>query len=251
MLLESMRAILFDFGGTLDYPRHWLDRFVAHYQAAGINIDRAALDAAFSSATQKAYTCRQMLRDHSLLQLVEFLLELQFESLNLHGASAAYGSRAKVPHGRSAKELKIQIRDAFVAESAVGCAISRPLLALFARRFKIGVVSNFYGNLDRVIAEADLARSIDVIADSAQLGFSKPDPRIFAATLGQLGVHPHEAVMVGDSIEKDCAPARALGIATIWLRHREFSGRRAACSDLVDFTIDRLEELKDFGWLSA
>lgn len=244
-----MRAILFDFGGTLDFPRHWLDRFVAHYQAAGIDIKRAELDVAFTAATQKAYACSAMLRDYSLSQLVGLLIELQFENLRVHGAA---GSRRLLTEAASdgvTAELNIRIRDSFVAESAVGFATSRPLLALLARRAKIGVVSNFYGNLDRVIAEADLARSVTAIADSGRLGFYKPDPRIFAASLAKLDVHPHDTVMVGDSIRKDCAPARAMGMATVWLRHRELRWREAAPSDPIDFTIDDLEELKDFGWL--
>jgi putative hydrolase of the HAD superfamily len=112
-------------------------------------------------------------------------------------------------------------------------------------------VSNFYGNLDRVLAEADLARAVAVTADSGLLGFYKPDPRIFATSLSQLGVHPQDAVMVGDSIRKDCAPARALGMTTVWLRHREFNGLESASSEPVDFTIDSLEELIDFGWLAG
>jgi putative hydrolase of the HAD superfamily len=246
-----MQAILFDFGGTLDFPRHWLDRFVAHYQAAGINIERAELDSAFSAATQKAYACSAMLRNYSLLQLVGFLVELQFERLGMCDAAAPRHLHAEACSGGGINELKMRIRDAFVAESAVGFAMSRPLLGLFAKRLKIAVVSNFYGNLDRVLAEADLARSITVIADSGRLGFYKPDPRIFGAALAQLSVQPREAVMVGDSLRKDCAPARAMGMATVWLRHREFSGREATPSDLADFTIDSLEGLKDFGWLAG
>ena len=247
---ETMRAILFDFGGTLDFPRHWLDRFVTHYQAAGINVERAELDSAFSTATRKAYARSAMLRDYSLLQLVGFLVELQFENPDVRDAAAMRRLRAEASFRGTIEELKMQIRDSFVAESAVGFAISRPLLGLLAKRLKIAVVSNFYGNLDRVLAEADLARSVTVIADSGRLGFYKPDPRIFAASLAQLGVHPQDTVMVGDSIRKDCAPARALGMTAVWLRHREFSGREAVPSDPVDFTIDSLEELKDFGWLA-
>lgn len=246
-----MRAILFDFGGTLDFPRHWLDRFVAHYQAAGIAIERAELDSAFSAATQKAYACSAMLRDYSLLQLVGFLVELQFENLGMRDVAAPRRLRAEARPGRSIEELKARICNSFVAESAIGFAISRPLLGSFAQRLKIGVVSNFYGNLDRVIADAALARSITAIADSGRLGFYKPDPRIFAASLAQLDVHPRDTVMVGDSVSKDCAPARAMGMATVWLRHREFSGREAAPSDPADFTIDSLEELKDFEWLAG
>jgi FMN phosphatase YigB (HAD superfamily) len=244
-----MRAILFDFGGTLDFPRHWLDRFLAHYRAAGVDIGRAALDHAFTAATQAAYSAGAKLHDLSLSDLIAFLVELQFENLGNHFRAPLYRLPGETCSGLTIGEIKIKIRDAFMAESALGFGISRPVLALLARRLKIAVVSNFYGNLDRVISEAGLARDVTVIADSGRLGFYKPDPRIFAACLAQLRVDPHDAVMVGDSIRKDCAPARAMGMATVWLRHREFGGHGPASSDSVDFAIDSLWELKDFEWL--
>ena len=246
-----MRAILFDFGGTLDCPRHWLDRFVAHYQAAGIDIERAELEGAFSTATQKAYACGTRLWDYSLSQLIRFLIDLQFAHLSGRDAAAQRRLLAAVSAGKSINELKTQIRDSFVAESAVGFGVSRRLLASLAQHLKIGVVSNFYGNLDRVIGEAGFAHSIRTIADSGRLGFYKPDPRILAASLAQLRVHPQDAVMVGDSISKDCEPARQMGMATVWLQHREFNRRELAPSDPADFTIHSLEELKDFGWLAG
>jgi FMN phosphatase YigB (HAD superfamily) len=244
-----MRAILFDFGGTLDFPRHWLDRFVTHYRAAGVDIERDELDGAFRIATQKAYNCSAQLQNCSLSLLVDFLLELQFQNLASHAASQQRHFLAKASSRGGLSELKMQIRDSFVAESELGFALSRPLLASLARRFEIAIVSNFYGNLKRVIAEAGLARSVAVTADSGLLGLYKPDPRIFEAALAQLRAHPHDSVMVGDSIAKDCAPARAMGMTTVWLRHREFPGPDAASSDAVDFTIDSLEELKDCPWM--
>ena len=247
---QAMRAILFDFGGTLDFPRHWLDRFVAHYQAAGIPIERDEFDGAFSAATRKAYLCGTTLQEYSLLRLVGFLVELQFEELGASRAAAPSESRAMLGSDWRCAELKQQIRDSFVAESEAGFATSRPLLRALAQRLKIGVVSNFYGNLDRVLNEADLAPSIDVIADSARLGLHKPDPRIFAAALAQLGVAPHETVMVGDSLDKDCAPARAMGMTAVWLRHRDFSGDQTTAAQWADFTIDGLGGLKDFKWLA-
>jgi FMN phosphatase YigB (HAD superfamily) len=233
-----MRAILFDFGGTLDYPRHWLDRFLRHYRAAGVHIERPELDRAFTLATQRAYASSLMLREYSLSQLVGFLVKLQFQNL---------GYRA-TPSGSDS--TRIQIRDWFVAESAAGLAKTRPLLSCLAQHFKIGVVSNFYGNLDRVVAEAGLLPSLAATADSGLLGFYKPDHRIFMTALTALDVQPGDAIMVGDSLSNDCTPARKVGMRTVWLRHHEFSGC-AAPSDIVDFTISDLGELKYLKWLAG
>jgi FMN phosphatase YigB (HAD superfamily) len=55
--------------------------------------------------------------------------------------------------------------------------------------------------------------------------------------------------MVGDSIAKDCVPAHAMGMRTVWLRHSENAGQ--AHSDAVDFTIDRLQGLTEYTWLKS
>jgi FMN phosphatase YigB (HAD superfamily) len=152
---------------------------------------------------------------------------------------------------QSPNRTVMAIRDSFVAESRLGFAVSKPLIASLSGRFKIGVVSNFYGNLASVLAEAGIAGSVQVMADSSRMALWKPDPGIFLKTLAQLGVEAHEVVMVGDSIRKDCVPARRLGMATVWLRHQEFVDRKLADMDAVNFTIDSLEELDDIKWLKG
>jgi FMN phosphatase YigB (HAD superfamily) len=244
-----MLAVLFDFGGTLDFPRHWLDRFVAHYRTAGIEIEPAEFDPAFAAATQQAYANSTDLRSYDLAALIGYLVGLQFGTLRERGPEHVRTFLRAAP-GPVTTQLITKIRDSFVAESAVGFALSKPLLASIFKRYKTAVVSNFYGNLDRVIMEAGFAHSINVVTDSGRLGFYKPDLRIFRAALDELAVAPHDAVMVGDSISKDCVPARALGMTTVWLRHRDVLGCEAAQTDQADFTIDRLEELKDFAWPS-
>ncbi len=48
--------------------------------------------------------------------------------------------------------------------------------------------------------------------------FSKPDPRLFLRVCADLGVDPTECVMVGDRIDNDIAPARALSMRNVLLR---------------------------------
>ncbi|MFZ4815059.1 MAG: HAD family hydrolase [Phototrophicaceae bacterium] len=44
--------------------------------------------------------------------------------------------------------------------------------------------------------------------------FAKPDPRYYIETIARLGVEPDETLMVGNSLENDISPARAVGIQT-------------------------------------
>ena len=63
-------AILFDFGGTLDCPSHWLDRFLTHYHDAGFDITREELDSAFDFANKAGYGAGKAMERFKLGDLV-------------------------------------------------------------------------------------------------------------------------------------------------------------------------------------
>src|SRR5205807_4516168 len=91
---------------------------------------------------------------------------------------------------------------------------NRPILERLARRYRLGIVSNFTGNLQPCLEELGLARLFAAVSDSAVVGCSKPDPRIFLGTLTTLGARPERAWMVGDNVEADIRGAAALGMRT-------------------------------------
>ena len=90
-------------------------------------------------------------------------------------------------------------------------------VARLARRYRLGIVSNFYGNLARVCEDVGIGSLFSVLVDSAEVGCAKPDPRIFRVALDALGVGPAAATFVGDSLPRDMAGARAVGMRHIWL----------------------------------
>ena len=92
-----------------------------------------------------------------------------------------------------------------------------PILERLAGRYRLGVVSNFTGNLRPCLVELGLARFFSVLSDSALVGWSKPDRRIFEHTLAELNVSPQQAWMVGDNFEADIRGAAGVGIRTCWL----------------------------------
>ena len=244
-----MRSILFDFGGTLDFPRHWLDRFLTHYRTAGIDLTREQLDRGFDHATRVAYRSTQSLAAYGLVELVDYLVRLQIGFMGRHGAEELRENLAAAAGGRRLDEVAGWITQSFVAESQEGFAISREVLGELSGRFRMGVVSNFYGNLENILAEADLGRFFGAVADSSRLGIFKPEPGIFLAARRELNALPAETAMVGDSLDKDCRPARKLGMTTIWLRHSGAPQPAGEHPDsIADFTIDALAELDGLRW---
>jgi FMN phosphatase YigB (HAD superfamily) len=253
--VTTKRALLFDFGGTLDcpphVPRHWLDRFLGHYRSAGIDLARDQLDVGFDYATRAAYQSTATVRNFSLPQLVSYLVRLQIERMRRVASEATQDALGPLANGYRLDETVAWITQSFVAEAARGIEYTREVIATLAGRLKMGVVSNFYGNLDRVIEEARLAGYFDAVVDSSRVGIFKPAPGIFTAALDILRVAPEAAAMLGDSLEKDCAPARRLGLTTIWLRDPtdlRSPARHARDDRAADFTIDNLAELENLKW---
>jgi FMN phosphatase YigB (HAD superfamily) len=206
---NKLTTLLFDFGGTLDLPgAHWLDRFLALYREAGFDLTREELDRAYAFATEQGYRAGQRIYGYGLRRLVDQIVAWQFDYL------LEYLPQRMPPAMPAAARA---IAERFCAQSAAGFAETRTALAALTPRFQIGVVSNFYGNLEAVLREAGLLPLVKAVVDSTRVGAFKPDPAIFRAALDCLNARPQEAAMVGDSRDKDCAPARLLGLATVWL----------------------------------
>jgi putative hydrolase of the HAD superfamily len=110
-----------------------------------------------------------------------------------------------------------RVADRFLADAHRHLRRNQPVLTRLSARYRLGLVSNFYGNLETVCHNTAIQSLFGVIVDSVRAGLSKPDPRIFMRALDELGVAPADATFVGDSAARDMAGARALGMRHIWL----------------------------------
>ena len=79
------------------------------------------------------------------------------------------------------------------------------------------VVSNADGTIAEALAEADLEHHFDVIIDSHDVGFEKPDPRIFEVALERAGADPARTLHVGDLYDADVTGARGAGLEALLL----------------------------------
>lgn len=250
-------AILFDFGGTLDCPSHWLDRFLKHYRSGGFDITREELDPAFDFATKAGYAAGKSMERFKLGDLVRFLVGNQFEYLRGEGPDRFRESLSKMDSRERFKNVE-RVRESFLKETTAGLARSKEILTRLKPQFRLGVISNWYGNLDAIIAEAGMSRLCDSITDSTRVRAVKPDPAIFHAALKALGTSAHETAMVGDSMSKDMAPAHRIGMRTVFLRSIGYehepatstaqSSNGTGSNFAPDHTIRSLEEILTLGW---
>src|SRR5581483_7387899 len=180
-----------------------------------------------------------------LEELVRFLVGNQFEFLARGGTETIRAAIASLD-SRARHRIVEQIAAGFVRTTRSGLEASRSVLGALRRSFRLGVVSNFYGNLDRILEEAGMKGTVEVIVDSSRVGIFKPDPRIFQCALRELGANPSDTAMIGDSLEKDCGPARSLGLRTVWYHPGRSASARS--DTLADFRIASLGEIGSLRW---
>ena len=108
--------------------------------------------------------------------------------------------------------------------------------------YRIALLTNGDSGLQREkISASGLEKFFDAVAVSGELGIGKPKAASFHAILADLGLPASEAVMVGNSLERDIAGAKNARLAAaIWLR---VSGSEEYANVVPDYTIDGLHEL--------
>jgi len=208
----SPKVLLFDFGGTLDADGlPWARRFHTAYAEAGGTLDFDAFEPLYQAS------------DIALAALPEI------RGLGFRAAIEAQ-VRCLVPLLPDTGLLRSQSERlvAAVHQPAVRIvARNRPILERLQHDYRLGIISNFTGNLEPCLDELGLSPLFAAASDSTVLGIEKPDPRIFHATLEALGASPRDAWMVGDNFEADIRPAVRLGLRACWMAPPE----RCAAAD--------------------
>ena len=86
---------------------------------------------------------------------------------------------------------------------------------LLALGLRTACVSNSDGRAERHLIDCGVREGLEFVVDSQVVGIEKPDPRIFALALRQLGVPPERALYVGDIRSVDERGAEAAGMAFV------------------------------------
>jgi len=115
--------------------------------------------------------------------------------------------------------------------------------------FKLGIAANQPTAIYEFLKKNGILKYFDSTMVSEEIGYSKPDLRMFIRVLENLNSSPEEALMIGDRPDNDIVPAKLLGMKTVWLRigpHRDQKLRYPAEKpDYEIDTIDRIPEIPE------
>ena len=91
--------------------------------------------------------------------------------------------------------------------------------------------------LETIYPQADYVSSSDI-------GFAKPDERIFKFALKQANCPAQNACMIGDRLDNDIIPAQHIGMRTVWIK-QGFGGlgNLDKLSTFPDYIVENLSEL--------
>ena len=203
----TVRAVLFDWGGTLT-PWHDIDLYAQWYAYAEAYDPENASSLARRLEEREANRWR-LQRDTNGAETAGALDQLFLdEGIDINGARhlRALGSYLDfwAPH---------------TFADADACEV---LAALKRRGYLIGVLSNTMwprSHHHEVFARDDVDVYIDVALYTSEMPVAKPHADAFRMALDALGVAAQESVYVGDRLWDDIAGAQQVGMRTIWIPH--------------------------------
>jgi putative hydrolase of the HAD superfamily len=92
---------------------------------------------------------------------------------------------------------------------------TRDCLDRLRRKFRIAVISNADGGIERVLTRCGIADCFESITDSGIVGIEKPRAEIFEAALTAMNARRDESLYVGDVYSVDYVGARNAGMQAV------------------------------------
>lgn len=205
--MNSPRAYLFDYGGTLDTGGcHWGRVLWRAWQLAGVPVGEAAFREAYVFAERTLGRGGIIGPKDTFRQTLDVKLRLEME----HAGCMDWHD---------------VVLEAVYEQTRRHTAHSVEVLTKLAERCPLGLVTNFYGNMHTVLCEFGFDGLFRSVTESAVAGVRKPDPEIFLMGVASMGLSPAEVTVVGDSIENDIKPACEAGCQTVWLRGEQWTDK--------------------------
>jgi len=223
MRFVAVRAVIFDWGGTLtpwhtiDHEELWRGVCAPHFPADHAAEVAAAIRAAeldlwqLTGQSQASATLDQLFARAWVVPTEAFLASY-FEAWD--------------PHTFTDPEVPPLLRD------------------LRERGLRVGVLSNTMwprSAHERVFARDDVLGLIDGAVYSSEIPWAKPHPKAFLAAMAAVGVHdPGACVFVGDRPYDDVHGAKRVGMRAVLIPNSDVPPFESAAPDAV---ITRLSEL--------
>jgi HAD superfamily hydrolase (TIGR01509 family) len=225
-----LRAVLFDWGGTLMHDE-WSDEIALEGHSAGL----AALG---RDGLPDAEAFTSYLREHE----AELFPLASEDEIDISEVMAGSFREQGVELTDDDVRLFLQAaQDVWSSHYVLADSAHALLEALRGRGLKLALVSNTASPrwlLEPILERQGITERVDAVVLSSEVGKRKPHPAIFEKALRGLDVPSGEALFVGDRLEADVLGASRVGMKTVqavWFRADE--GPPGVEADYQAFTL--------------
>ncbi len=202
---SRVRAIFFDAGNTLVFPR--LEELAQDLTAQGFSATVEDFYAAERSGKSKLDEWLwPQIRSGRLPSTVDYVYWTEYLRALMERVRAPVEARETLIRRLAEGFKDIRLWSRVFPETSLY------LEALHAQGYFLGVISNSMGAMEEQLRHVGLGRHFDTILDSAIVGVEKPHAEIFQLALARAGIEASEAVFVGDLYSTDVGGARRAGL---------------------------------------
>lgn len=273
----DIKGIIFDYGGTLDTRGdHWSEVLWQGYEHFGIGVAADEEVEPGVSIHKQAFRDAYVYGERALavnpivtpdfhfedILREKLILELNFlagkELLETGKDDAEKQAKLGNDSDASSESLFLSLSDSEIHQISVDMAhyINAKTLDLLHENkqvlehlkqagYPMVLVSNFYGNINQVLKDAEIDGYFKDVIESAVVGVRKPNPAIFALGVCALDLPASQVLVVGDTYGKDIIPAHKLGCHTLWIKGLQWEEKQVDES-IPDGIIRNLSEMEEF-----
>ena len=111
-------------------------------------------------------------------------------------------------------------------------------------KYNLGIIANQNKDLSERLRQFGIYDYFNIVVSSSDIGFAKPDERIFKFALKQANCPAQNTYMIGDRLDNDIIPAQHIGMRTVWIK-QGFGGlgNPDKLSTFPDYIVENLSEL--------
>lgn len=208
--MTHIRTVVFDFIGTLTSVNGY------SLEASTLKLHKAIVDAGFGVSEKNFLEAYGQAHEKYRIIRYQELVEVT-NAVWISDALNHLGFKTDPEDARLKIAVNVFFEDYLNSLELNPCA--KQLLSQLSKRYKLGLISNFtyapviYAALRRL----GINRFLNAVLVSEDVGWRKPNKKIFEEALRRLGAKSEETVYVGDSPLEDIGGAAATGMKTVFV----------------------------------
>lgn len=200
----SVKAVIFDFDGTLDgNGLNWTDRIYQQFNAGGLYLDYVKVLQAAEKAKNMLHSDKNS-RELNYTKTIEIFIYWIIRYMDI--VIENYLDVLVQPFIESTRKTVSKIK---------------VTLAKLAKIYPLAIISNSFGNCHGWCSELGIAEYFKFIIDSGLVEVRKPDLKIFALALKEFGLKAFECIYIGDNFNYDIVTSMQTGMKAVWINNQK------------------------------